>query len=277
MDFINNLDINELLSAYGVPLLWAVIIFIVGRIVARIVAKTIARVMTKKGVDETLVKFGTKLLYVALMMFVIIAALDRLGVNTTSFAAVIAAAGLAIGFALQGTLSNFATGIMLIIFRPFKVNDLIEAGGVTGVVEEIQIFTTQLRSLDNKTIIVPNGQMTGGEIVNYSTKDTRRVDLVIGVGYDDDLKKVKSVLYELMNADSRVLADPEPTVGLLELGDNSVNFAVRPWVKSDDYWGVFFDLQEAVKLRFDEVGISIPYPQRDLHIISNGTPEVLAA
>lgn len=233
--------------------------------------------MIKRNLDETLVKFATNLIFITLMAFVIIAALDRLGVNTTSFAAIIAAAGLAIGFALQGTLSNFTSGIMLIVFRPFKVNDFIEAGGITGVVEEIQIFTTRLRSPDNKMIIVPNGQVMSGEITNYSAKDTRRVDLVFGVGYDDDLKKVKSVLFELMSADSRILADPEPSVGLLELGDNSVNFAVRPWVKTDDYWPVFFDIQEAVKLRFDEEGISIPHPQRDLHIITNGAPDGLVA
>ncbi len=231
--------------------------------------------MTKQDVDVTLVKFAKNLIYTVLMAFVIIAALERVGVNTTSFAALIAAAGLAVGFALQGTLSNFAAGIMLIVFRPFKVNDFVEAGGITGVVEEIQIFTTKLRSPDNKTIIVPNGQMMSGEIINYSANETRRVDLVIGVGYNDDLKKVKSVLRELMSADSRVLSDPEPTIGLLELGDNSVNFAVRPWVKTDDYWSLFFDLQEAVKLRYDDEGISIPYPQRDLHIIGNGSPKEL--
>jgi small conductance mechanosensitive channel len=202
------------------------------------------------------------------MAFVIMAALEKLGVETTSFAAIIAAAGLAIGLSLQGTLGNFASGIMLIMFRPFKVGDFVEAGGVAGVVEEIQIFSTKMKSGDNKEIIVPNGQIVGSTITNYSAKETRRIDLVIGVGYDDDLKKVRSVLEDILGKEARVLPDPAPTIGLLELGDSSVNFAVRPWVKTGDYWPTLFDLQEAIKIRFDHEGISIPYPQRDVHLIN---------
>jgi small conductance mechanosensitive channel len=259
----------QLVQDYALPLLWAIVIFIVGRIVARIISNTVAKMMTKSKVDETLVKFGKNIIYIALMVFVILAALGKLGIETTSFAAIIAAAGLAIGLSLQGTLGNFASGVMLILFRPFKVGDFVEAGGVAGIVEEIQIFSTIMRSGDNKEITVPNGQIVGSTITNYSAKETRRVDLVIGVGYDDDLKKVRSVLEDVINSDERILKDPAVTIGVLELGDSSVNFAVRPWVKSGDYWPVLFDLQETIKLRFDAEGISIPYPQQDVHIVSN--------
>jgi len=259
------LSLDSLIATYAIPAFWALVVFIVGRIVAKIVTRSVGRMMSKQGVDQTLIKFAKNLLFIALMAFVILASLDRLGVETTSFAAVIAAAGLAIGFALQSSLSNFASGIMLIIFRPFKVGDYVQAGGTSGTVEEIQIFTTQLLSLGNNTIIIPNGQITSTEIINYTAKDTRRVDLVIGVSYDDDIRKVRPILEELMNANNLVLTEPNPTVGLLELGDNSVNLAVRPWAKPEHYWDVFFQLQEAIKIRFDEEGITFPFPQRDVH------------
>jgi small conductance mechanosensitive channel len=268
MENLSTEQIVDLVKSYGLPLVWAIVIFIVGRIVANVVTNMVAKMMTKSGIDQTLVKFCKSLTYIALMAFVILAALDKLGVETTSFAAIIAAAGLAIGLSLQGTLGNLAAGVMLIIFRPFKVGDFVEAGGVAGIVEEIQIFSTQFRSGDNKAIIVPNGQIIGNTITNYSAKETRRIDLVIGVGYDDDLKKVRAVLEEILTKEERVLADPQPTIGLLELGDSSVNFAVRPWVKTGDYWPVLFDIQEEIKLRFDQEGISIPFPQRDLHIFN---------
>ena len=204
--------------------------------------------------------------YVTLVAFVIIAALSKLGIQTTSFVAIIGAAGLAIGLSLQGSLSNFASGVMIIAFRPFKVGDFIEASGVAGVVEGIQIFSTQMRTGDNKAIIIPNSNITGGNIVNYSAKDTRRVDMVFGIGYDDDIKKAKETLTKLLEADDRILKDPAPTVAVSELADSSVNFVVRPWVKTDDYWGVLFDYTEAVKLTFDKEGISIPYPQQDIHL-----------
>ncbi len=260
--------IATLIENYALPLIWAIAVFIVGRIVARVVSGLIAKMMTKSKVDETLVKFCKSLTYIALMAFVILAALEKLGVETTSFAAIIAAAGLAIGLSLQGTLSNFAAGIILMLFRPFKVGDFIEAGGTSGVVEEIQIFSTQLKSGDNKEIIVPNGQVISGTITNYSAKETRRIDLVIGVGYDDDLKKVRAILEDVLGKQEAVLPEPEPTIGLLELADSSVNFAVRPWVKTGDYWPTLFALQEQIKLRFDAEGISIPFPQRDVHIIN---------
>ncbi|MCW8859051.1 MAG: mechanosensitive ion channel [Deltaproteobacteria bacterium] len=257
----------DLIQSYGLPLVWAIIIFIVGRIVARIISNAVGKMMTKGKVDETLIKFAKNMIYIALMIFVVLAALGKLGIETTSFAAIIAAAGLAIGLSLSGTLGNFASGVMLILFRPFKVGDFVEAGGVSGVIEEIQIFSTKMKSGDNKEIIVPNGTIIGSTITNYSAKETRRVDLVIGVSYEDDLKKVRAVLEDILGADERILKDPAPTIGVLELGDSSVNFAVRPWVKSGDYWPVLFAVQETVKLRFDAEGISIPYPQQDVHFI----------
>jgi len=268
LENISTDKIIALIQDYGLPLVWAIIIFILGRIVARVISNGIGRMMIKGKVDETLVKFAKSLIYIAIMAFVIMAALDKLGVVTTSFAAIIAAAGLAIGLSLQGTLGNFAAGIMLILFRPFKVGDFVDAGGVSGVIEEIQIFSTKMKTGDNKEIIVPNGSIMGGNITNFSAKETRRIDLVIGVGYGDDLKKVRSALEEVLNKNESVLKDPAPTIGLLELGDSSVNFAVRPWVKTGDYWPTLFALQEEIKTRFDQEGISIPYPQRDLHIIN---------
>jgi len=233
---------------------------------AKQIKKYVVLMMERRNVDALLASFSSNIVYVALVAFVVIAALSQLGIQTTSFIAIIGAAGLAIGLALQSSLSNFASGVMIIAFRPFKVGDFIEAGGVAGVVEGIQIFSTQMRTGDNKAIIVPNSNITGSNITNYSAKDTRRVDMVFGIGYDDDIKKAKDVLMELINDDDRILKDPEPLVAVSELADSSVNFVVRPWVKAADYWGVMFDFTEAVKLRFDKEGISIPYPQQDLHL-----------
>ncbi len=256
----------EYVTLYGFRLLGAILIFIVGRWVAKLARKIIERMMNKSEVDATLVKFTGNLAYGILMVVVVLAALNQIGVQTTSFIAIIGAAGLAIGFALQGSLSNFAAGIMMIIFRPFKVGDFIMAGGEAGIVEEIALFTTQMRSPDNKTIIVPNSGITGGNITNFSTKETRRVDLVIGVSYQDDLKKVKAVLADILEKDERVLKDPAPTIGVVELADSSIDFAVRPWVKAADYWGVYFDTLQTIKERFDAEDISIPFPQRDIHV-----------
>jgi small conductance mechanosensitive channel len=228
--------------------------------------KYIVVIMERRNVDALLASFSSNIVYVALVAFVVIAALSKLGIQTTSFVAIIGAAGLAVGLALQGSLANFASGVMIIAFRPFKVGDFIEAGGVAGVVEGIQIFSTQMRTGDNKQIIVPNSNITGSNITNYSAKDTRRVDMIFGVGYGDDIKKTKDVLTELIERDDRILKDPAPLVAVSALADSSVNFVVRPWVKSADYWGVMFDFTEAVKLRFDEEGISIPYPQQDVHL-----------
>jgi small conductance mechanosensitive channel len=267
MDFSNILPrLQELLAFYGLKILAAIIIFVVGRWIAKALKNMIKRMMTKGNVDEILVSFVGNLTYIALLAFVIIAALNQLGIQTTSFIAIIGAAGLAIGLALQGSLANFAAGVLMIIFRPFKVGDYIEGAGVAGAVEKVHIFTTQLKTPDNKTIIIPNAKIMGDNITNYSAKDTRRVDMVIGVGYGDDLKKVREILEDILANDHRILKDPAPTIGVLELGDNSVNFAVRPWVKREDYWGAYFDVTETVKRRFDEEGISIPYPQRDVHL-----------
>jgi len=244
----------------------AAAILVGGIWLAKRIKKYVASTMENREVDALLASFSSNIIYVALVAFVIIAALGQLGIQTTSFVAIIGAAGLAIGLSLQGSLANFASGVMIIAFRPFKVGDFIEAGGVSGVVEGIQIFSTQMRTGDNKAIIIPNSNITGGNITNYSAKDTRRVDLVFGIGYDDDIKKAKEILMELATSDERILKDPEPLVAVSELADSSVNFVVRPWVNTADYWGVYFDLTEAVKLRFDKEGISIPYPQQDVHM-----------
>ena len=226
----------------------------------------IKRIMDRSKQDPTLVGFIGHLAYATLLAFVVIAALNQVGIQTASFIAVLGAAGLAIGLALQGSLSNFAAGVLMIIFRPFKVGDYVEGGGVAGTVEAIQIFTTQLKSPDNRTIVVPNAKIMGDTITNYTTKGTRRVDVVFGIGYGDDIDKAKRIMREVLDADERILKDPEPTIGLVELGDSSVNFAVRPWVNSADYWNVYFDTNETMKKRFDAEGISIPFPQRDVHI-----------
>jgi len=222
--------------------------------------------MAKGKMDETLISFLGNGVYMVLMVCVVLAALDFIGIKTTGFIAILGAAGLAVGLALQGSLANFASGVLIIMFRPFKKGDAVDGGGVFGIVEEITILTTVLRSPDNKSIIVANSQVMGGAITNFSTKPTRRVDLVIGCGYDDDLKKVRSVLEEILDNDERILKDPAYTIGLSELGDSSVNFVVRPWVNAADYWGVNFDTQESVFNRFGEEGISIPYPQTDVHL-----------
>jgi len=253
-------------AVFGLKILTAILIVVVGRWVARFVRNITEKMMIRSKVDATLVSFVGNLIYVSLLTFVILAALAQLGIQTTSFIAVIGAAGLAVGLALQGSLANFASGVLMLIFRPFQVGDFIDGAGVMGIVEEIQIFTTQLRTLDNKTIIIPNAKITGDNITNYTRKETRRVDLVIGVSYRDDIEKVKSVVADVLNGDERILKDPAPTIGVLELGDSSVNFAVRPWVKTGDYWDVYFDTTEKIKKRFDAEGISIPFPQRDVHL-----------
>jgi small conductance mechanosensitive channel len=258
--------LQEFGTLYGLRIVAAALILIVGRLVALGLRKLVRKIMLKSKVDETLVSFTTSLGYVAVMAFVIIAALSKLGIQTTSFIAILGAAVLAIGLALQGSLANFAAGMLMVIFKPFKVGDFVEGGGVSGMVEEIGIFTTELKSPDNKKIIVPNAKMTGDNIVNYTAKDCRRVDIVAGVSYGDDLDKVRSVLEDILSGDDRILEDPAPTIGVLELADSSVNFAVRPWVKTGDYWDVFFATQESIKKRFDAEGISIPFPQQDVHV-----------
>jgi small conductance mechanosensitive channel len=264
---------QELMALYGLNIIASIIILIVGRWLAKFISKMLEMLMSKHNVDPTLKSFVCHLTYVALLAFVIIAALGKLGIQTASFVAVLGAAGLAIGLALQGSLSNFAAGVLMIIFKPFKVGDYIEGAGTAGIVEEIQIFTTTLKTPDNKTIIIPNAKISSDNIVNFSTKPTRRVDMVFGVSYSDDIDKVKSVISEVIAKDERILQDPAPQVALSALADNSVNFVVRPWAKSADHWPVYFDTHEAIKKRFDEEGISIPFPQRDVHLYRHETGE----
>ena len=267
MDFSSIIPkLQEWITFYGIKIIAALIIFIVGRWIARIIRNVVEKMLVKNKVESTLVAFTCNITYALLMTIIIIATLNQLGIQTTSLIAIIGAATLAIGLALQGSLANFAAGVLLIIFRPFKAGDFVECGGTSGAVEHISIFTTQLKSPDNKEIIIPNAKVMGDNIVNYSTKDTRRVDLVIGVSYGDDLQKVRQVLEDILSKNDKVLKDPAPTIGVLELADSSVNFAVRPWVKTGDYWGVYFDLTENIKKRFDAESISIPFPQHDVHL-----------
>jgi len=247
-------------------LTFALLIFIIGKVVVSIVVSIVKKVMARANVDQILIDFLGSIASGALMLFVIIAAVNQLGVDTSSMVALVGAAGLAVGFAMQDSLSNFASGVMLIIFRPFKDGDFVEAGGVTGVVEKIQIFTTVMKTGDNREIIVPNGSIFGGTITNFSARSTRRVDMIFGIGYDDDLLKAKRILAEIVAADERCLKDPAPAIAINDLGDSCVNFKVRPWVQSGDYWDVFSDITEQVKLTFDAEGISIPYPQTDVHL-----------
>lgn len=253
-------------TAYGIKVFAAIAIFIIGRWIAKIISKIIRRVMKKSNVDQTLRGFVANMAYIALLAFVVLAALSTLGIQTTSFIAVLGAAGLAIGLALQGSLSNFAAGFLMIIFRPIRVGDYIEGAGTAGTVEEIAIFTTTLVTPDNKTVIIPNASLTSDNIVNWTLKGTRRVDLVMGIGYDDDIDKAKQIMMDVLSKESRILKDPAPQIAMVELADSSVNFVVRPWVNSSDYWGVYMEVTENIKKAFDANGISIPYPQRDVHI-----------
>ena len=251
---------------FAVNVIAAIAIFILGRWIAKLLCSFSGKMMAKANVDETLAKFLGNIIYALLLTFVVMAAVGKLGVDTTSFAAVIAAAGLAIGFALQNSLANFAAGVMLILFKPFQVGNFVDAGGSKGVVEEIHIFNTFMRTGDNVQIIIPNGQITSGTITNFSAKQTRRIDLVVGCGYGDDLKAVRDFLENLLAGEKRILEDPEPVVAVNELGDSSVNFVVRPWVNSSDYWAVRWDLTEKIKLGFDEHKFNIPYPSQDIHV-----------
>ncbi len=264
-----NFDIQQFIETYvlpwGINIIMALVIFLIGKFIVKILVKVAKKLMLKAKVDAILVNFIASIVSTVLLLFVVIASLDELGVDTTSLIALIGAAGLAIGLALQGTLQNLASGVMLIIFRPFNDGDFVEAAGVSGVVEQIGIFTTTMRTGDNREIIVPNGEVFGGTITNYSRRATRRVDMVFGIGYDDDLLKAKEIIARILSEDDRILADPAPTIAVAELADSSVNFNVRPWCNTADYWGVYGDIHEKIKLTFDAEGISIPYPQMDVH------------
>ncbi len=252
----------DLAAEYGIKVLGAIIIWIIGSWVIKKILKTTKKLMSKRDYDESLQKFLLNLLGWVFKIVLIVVVLGTVGVETTSFAAILAAAGLAIGLALQGSLGNFAGGVLIMIFRPFKIGDLIEAQGEIGVVKEIEIFTTKLTGLSNREIIIPNGSLSNGNIINYTTEGTRRVDLTFGVGYDSDIKKTKDVLMNVLTSHPKVLKTPAPTVNVSELADSSINFAVRPWCTADDYWDVYFGITENVKEALDKAGIEIPYPHQ---------------
>jgi small conductance mechanosensitive channel len=266
---MENIDIAEMVQIYvipwGIKLVFALVIFYVGRMAVAGVVGFVRKILTGREMDDILVGFSIAILRWVLLLFVVIAALSQLGIDTTSLIALLGAAGLAIGLSLQSSLSNLAAGVMLIIFRPFTKGDFVEAGGATGVIDNISIFTTTMTTPDNKEVIVPNGAIISSNITNFSARDTRRVDMVFGCSYDDDVRKAKRILEEIIAADERVLKDPAPVVVLGELADSSINFLVRPWAKSEDYWALLWETTEAVKLRFDDEGLSIPYPQMDVH------------
>ncbi|MBU2940050.1 mechanosensitive ion channel [Lacinutrix sp. C3R15] len=256
----------EFISTYGIKVIGAIAIWIIGSWLIKKIIKAVTKVMNSRNYEESLKKFLLNLIGWALKILLIITILGNLGVETTSFAAILAAAGLAIGMALQGSLGNFAGGVLLMIFKPIKIGDLIEAQGEIGVVKEIEIFTTKLTGLSNKEIIIPNGSLSNGNIVNYSTEGTRRVDLTFGVGYDSDIKQTKNILMQVLTANPKVLQTPAPTVNVSELADSSINFAVRPWCKTEHYWDVYFETTENVKEALDAAGIEIPYPhQVEIH------------
>lgn len=263
-------EIGTLISDYGIPwgirIAMALAIFVIGRMVVAIIMRGVTRLMENRKIDPTLIGFVTSIMRWVLLLFVAIAALSQLGVDTTSLIALLGAAGLAIGLSLQSSLSNFAAGVMLIVFRPFKRGDFIDAGGAMGTVDSISIFTTVLTTVDNREVIVPNGSIVSGVITNFSARPTRRVDMEFGISYDDDIRQAKRILEEIIAADERVLPEPAPVITLGALADSSVNFLVRPWVNAPDYWAVLWDTTEQVKLRFDEAGISIPFPQLELHM-----------
>jgi len=262
--------VNAYVIPWSINIISALVVFIVGRFLAGVITSVVRKLLERSGMDQILVDSVGSLTRTVLILFVIIAALDRLGVDTTSLVALLGAAGLAVGLAMKDSLGNFAAGVMLILFRPFKAGDYVEVAGTAGTVEKVGIFTTILKTPDNCEVIVPNGNIYGGNITNYAARPTRRVDLVFGIGYDDDLKQARQILQRLVDADERILKDPEPVIAVSELADSSVNFVCRPWVKKEDYWAVRWDLTEKVKLAFDEAGISIPYPQRDIHLYQEG-------
>lgn len=251
---------------FAINVVIAIVIFVVGRIIARIISNGIRKLMNAQEVDQILQSFVGNLSYWMLMTFVIIAAISQLGIQTTSLIAIMGAAGLAVGLAMQGSLANFASGVLIVMFRPYRVGDYVEAAGIAGVVLQVQILTTVLKTGDNKQIIVPNGQIMGSIITNYSANETRRVDMVVGVSYNDDIDKVRATIKDIIDSDDRIFKDPECQIAVAELADSSVNFNVRPWVKTSDYGSVRLDFTEAVKKRFDKEGISFPFPQQDVHL-----------
>jgi len=264
------MDFNTLLDTYlipwGIKFALALATLIIGYWLSNQIVALIKRALSKTRIDGILIDFIGTVLKAVLLLIVVIAALDQLGIETTSLIALLGAAGLAVGLAVKDSLQNFASGVMLILLRPFTKGDFVEIAGISGVVDQVGLFSTQLHTGDNREIIVPNGKIYGDTITNYSARPTRRVDMTFGIGYEDDLRKAKNLLEEIVQSDERILKDPAPIVALAELADSSVNFTVRAWVNSGDYWSVYWDMNEKVKLAFDEAGISIPYPQMDVHL-----------
>lgn len=259
-------QIKIIAAEYGLKVIFALIILVVGMWLARQIKGAVVRVMEKRKIDPTLISFTSSLLLVTMQVFVIVAALEKLDIKTTSFVAVLGAAGLAVGLALQGSLSNFAAGVLMIIFKPFKLGDFVEAGGATGAVADINIFTTVINTPDNRKTIVPNAKVMGDNIINYSANDARRVDLTAGISYSDDIDQAREAIQEVLREVPGILESPTPDILVSEMADSSVNFAVRPWCKPVDYWAVYFGVTEAIKKKFDEKGISIPFPQQDVHL-----------
>lgn len=258
--------VYEYLLVYGLNIIAAIVIFLVGRWLSGVIARLIEKMMLKSQSEIMLAKFVKNIAYFGLLVFVIVAALNRLGLQTASLIAILGAAGLAVGLALQGSLANFAAGIMIILFKPFKVDDFVEAGGTTGTVKEGHIFNTILHTLDNRKVIVPNAKITADNITNFTGLDKRRVDLVFGISYGDDMATAKEALQAVVMSDSRILKDPAPSIAVSQLGDSSVNLVCRPWVRPQDYWAVYFDTIEKGKLELEKRGITIPFPQRDVHV-----------
>lgn len=269
--------ISQYLATYGLNVIAAILIFVIGLWVAKFVSRLVGKLIAKTKVDIAIVSFVQTLCYIALLAFVVIAALGRLGIQTGSFVVVLGAAGLAIGLALQGSLANFAAGVLLLIFKPFKVGDFIEAAGQKGTVKNIQIFNTILDTLDNIRVIMPNAKVTSDSILNFTANGTRRVDLSVSVSYSDDLHKAKDAIEHMLIEDDRILKDPYPAVAVSELGENGIGLVVRPWVKCADYWDVYFDVTERIKHVLDENGITIPFPQQAIHIEEIKSRELIGA
>jgi small conductance mechanosensitive channel len=273
MEWLKQINVEKYLemvtywvTTYSLKIFAALLILFIGKWLARRMTNLISKLMEKNKIDITLVRFLDSIIYYTFMVVIVIAAAGQLGINTTSFLTIVGAAGLAIGLALKDSLSNFASGVMLVLFRPYRVDDYVDIGGVAGTVVGISLFTTELKTPDNQKVIVPNAGITSNIITNVTANPIRRVDLVIGIGYDDDIKKAKEVIQGVLAEEKRLLPAPEPLVAVSELADSSVNFVVRPWVKTAEYWSVYFALTENIKLAFDANGISIPYPQQDVHM-----------
>lgn len=256
---------EETILDYGINILFAIFIIVIGFYIGKKLKKLTRKVLNKASVDVSLIGFISQLVYVLIIMFAGLAALEKAGMKTTSFVAALGAAGFAVGLALQGSLANFASGVLILVFKPFRVHDYIEGAGTSGTVNEIQIFSTILKTPDNKTIIVPNSKLTGDNIINYTLQDKRRIDFLFGISYDSDIKEAKFIIEKLFNDEQLILDDPKPIIGVENLGDSVINIAARPWVKTEDYWKVYYDLMEKVKYEFDNNNIEFSYPQRVIY------------